>query len=179
MVWKDDRIIVRELRSLDAPILLQWLTNPEVLAFYEGRDVHFTPEMIQEKFYDGVLFRCMVEWREKPVGYVQFYPVEGEERLEYQFTGSEQKVFAMDQFLGEPELWGKGIGRQFIRLVLSHLFKEFGAQAVLLDPHSNNLRAIRCYEACGFQKERFLPAHELHEGQKRDCWLMVCRKAPD
>lgn len=178
MMWKDGSAIVRELRSEDAPLLLQWLSNPEVLAFYEGRDVRFTPEMIREKFFDGELSRCIVEWEGKPAGYIQFYPVEGEDRLEYQFTGPEQIVFAMDQFLGEPELWGKGIGRRFIRLILTHLFEEYGAQAVLLDPHADNLRAIRCYEACGFQKEGFLPAHELHEGEKRDCWLMVCRKAP-
>lgn len=35
-----------------------------------------------------------------------------------------------------------------------------------------DLRAIRCYEACGFRKVKRLPAHELHEGQWKDCWLM-------
>ena len=94
-------------------------------------------------------------------------------------TDSERQVFGMDQFLGEPGLWGKGIGRKFIRLILKHLFEDCGAEAVVLDPHADNLRAIRCYEACGFRKETFLPAHELHEGKMRDCWLMVCRDSPN
>ena len=50
-----------------------------------------------------------------------------------------------------------------------------GARAVILDPHDNNPRALRCYEACGFQKIKFLPAHELREGQWEDCWLMEYR----
>lgn len=179
MRLEEGMVTVRDLLPEDAPVLLKWLTNPEVLAFYEGRDACFTLGKIQEVFFDGENTRCIIEWQGKPAGYVQFYPVEGEDRQEYQFDGPEQHVFGMDQFLGEPGLWGKGIGRRFIRLILAHLFGERGAEAVVLDPHANNLRAIRCYEACGFRKEKFLPAHEFHEGKMRDCWLMVCRESPN
>lgn len=174
--WKDGPLSVRPLRDGDAALLLRWLTDPRVLEFYEGRDAHFTLETIREEFFDGALTRLIVEWEGRPAGYVQLYPVEGEDREEYAFDGPEQRVFAMDQFLGEPELWGHGVGRRFIRLLLEFLFGEKGAQAVLLDPHTDNVRAIRCYEACGFRKEKLLPAHELHEGTMRDCWLMVCRE---
>ena len=179
MRLEDGMVTVRELVPEDASVLLKWLTDSEVLAFYEGRDAHFTLEKIQKVFFDGENTRFIIEWQGKPAGYVQFYSVEGDGRTEYQFDGPEQRVFGMDQFLGEPGLWGKGIGRKFIRLILKHLFEDCGAEAVVLDPHADNLRAIRCYEACGFRKEKFLPAHELHEGKMRDCWLMVCRDSPN
>ena len=43
---------------------------------------------------------------------------------------------------------------------------------MVLDPHVDNERAIRCYEACGFHKVKKLPKHELHDGVWVDCWLM-------
>ena len=59
--------------------------------------------------------------------------------------------------------------------VLAKRLQEAGAAAVILDPHANNPRALRCYEACGFRKVKFLPQHELHEGVWEDCWLMEYR----
>ena len=46
------------------------------------------------------------------------------------------------------------------------------ASKVILDPHIGNVRAIRCYEKCGFRKVKLLSLHELHEGEYRDSWLM-------
>jgi len=38
--------------------------------------------------------------------------------------------------------------------------------------------AVRCYEKSGFKKVKLLPAHELHEGAMRDCWLMERSNTP-
>lgn len=46
---------------------------------------------------------------------------------------------------------------------------------MFLDPHTRNTRAIRAYTKAGFQKARFLPKHELHEGEMQDAWLMEYR----
>lgn len=173
-------ISVRELTQADAAVLLRWLTDDRVLEWYEGRDAGFTPEKIQEHFYadDAAVNRCIVEYEGKPVGYVQYYPLDADGLEEYAYTaqtadtGPAHSVYAMDQFLGEPDCWGRGIGRQFIGLLLSYLTRECGAKTVLLDPHADNNRAIRCYEACGFHRVKLLSAHELHEGTWRDCVLM-------
>ncbi len=169
-------VTVRPLLESDAGVLLKWMTDPAVLEWYEGRDAVFTPERIQADFYDGEpLCRCIVEYQKRPVGYVQVYPLDGDGKKEYGYPDPDRRVFAMDQFLGEPDCWNKKIGRAFIGLLLEYLTKEEGAQSVVLDPHANNLRALRCYEACGFRKQKLLPAHELHEGVMEDCWLMEYR----
>lgn len=93
---------------------------------------------------------------------------------EYCYEGKEKTIYAIDQFIGEPELWGKGIGKRFLYLIQTYLVQEKGAEVILLDPHADNPRALRAYEAAGFQVVKFLPAHELHEGVMRDCWLMAC-----
>lgn len=81
-------VSVRPLAQEDAPLLLKWLTDPRVLEWYEGRDAAFTPERIQEDFYEENeaepdMRRCVVEYEGAPVGYVQVYPLGGEGFREY------------------------------------------------------------------------------------------------
>ena len=78
----------------------------------------------------------------------------------------------MDQFIGEPKYWSKGIGSSFLKMMASHLKENMAAERVLLDPHQDNKRAIRAYEKAGFKIIKSLPKHEMFEGEKVDCWLM-------
>ncbi len=172
---KLEKVGLRRLKPSDAVYLLKWLTNPVVLEFYEGRDFQCSMEIVQEHFYDSDpgVERWSITYDNLPIGYLQSYFVTEEMQQEYHYNGNEKVVYAIDQFIGEPELWGKGIGRTFLRLIQNYLVQEKGAEVILLDPHADNPRAIRTYQAVGFQPVKFLPAHELHEGIMRDCWLMV------
>ena len=87
----------------------------------------------------------------------------------------EEKIYAMDQFIGEPEYWNMGIGAEYCRVVCQYLRTEMDADAVILDPRKNNLRAVRAYQKAGFKIIKELPEHELHEGKKEDCVLMEWR----
>ena len=71
----------------------------------------------------------------------------------------------MDQFIGEPNYWSKGIGTRYIKLILN-FEKERNANAVILDPHKNNPRAIRAYQKSGFRIIEDLPEHELTRAKK-------------
>ena len=118
-------VSLRLLAPEDAPYLLKWLTDPAVLEWYEGRDRPFTPEMVQEHFYgEDEVSRCAILYEGRPVGYVQVYPF--------------KDGFAMDQFIGEPDCWGRHIGRTFIGQILDYLVKIENAQAVYVDPHTDN-----------------------------------------
>ena len=81
----------------------------------------------------------------------------------------------MDQFIGEPEYWSRGIGSKYVQMVLKFLKAEQNADAVILDPWKSNARAIRAYEKAGFKIIAELPEHEVHEGKKVDCYLMEYR----
>ncbi len=170
-----NKIGLRRLKPSDAAYLLKWLTNPTVLEFYEGRDFQCSMEIVQEHFYDSDPWveRWAITYDSFPIGYLQSYHATEEMQQEYHYDGNEQVVYAIDQFIGEPELWGKGIGRTFLRLIQDYLVREKGAEVILLDPHADNPRAIRAYQSVGFQPVKFLPAHELHEGVMRDCWLLA------
>jgi aminoglycoside 6'-N-acetyltransferase len=154
-----------------------WLSDPRVLEFYEGRDRPFSLEMVRQIFDPAALEEegvvpAILEYQGQPVGYLQFYPAYLEE-YHFDETGT---VYGLDLFIGQPAVWGKGVGTAFIRLLLRYLFTEKGADWVILDPHVDNLRAIRAYEKCGFRKIKLLPKHEWHEGSYVDCWLMGVSK---
>jgi aminoglycoside 6'-N-acetyltransferase len=74
---------------------------------------------------------------------------------------------AIDAFIGEPEMLGRGHGARFLRLLVERLLSE-GAPVVAIDPGVSNLRARRAYEKAGF---RAGPVVETGEGP---AVLMMC-----
>lgn len=171
---ENENIRIRDFRETDLPMMLKWLTDDRVLEYYEGRDVRFTMETLSAHFLaeipDG--FRVIVESADRPIGYGQIYQLRGEQLRAYDVPDSGDVIFAMDQFIGEPEYWNRGIGTSFLRLMASWLKTNKGADRILLDPRKNNFRAIRAYEKAGFRVIGTLPEHELFEGKKEDCLLM-------
>lgn len=72
---------MRLLTEADAPLLTRWLSDPRVLEFYSGRDCPHDRERVREHFYvSDYVTRCLVEWNEQAIGYLQFYPVEPESK---------------------------------------------------------------------------------------------------
>ena len=55
----------------------------------------------------------------------------------------------IDQFIGEPDMIGRGHGSAFVREHVDRLFAG-GVPAVGVDPDPENARAIRAYEKAGF-----------------------------
>lgn len=166
----------RPLTEPDLEYMLKWLTDERVLEFYEGRDFQCDMESLREKYLERESAPgFMIELNGEPIGYSQMYPVRGELFAEYDYPETDENVYAMDQFIGVPELWGKGIGTQYLRMALGYLKNEKAAEVVLLDPHENNTRAVRAYEKAGFRIQKKLPAHEAFEGTMADCLLMEYR----
>jgi aminoglycoside 6'-N-acetyltransferase len=171
-LFQKDRLIVRKLQIDDWQELYKWLTNPEVAQFYEGRDQNFTKEKIVDKFYQGdETTKCLVLYDDVAIGYIQYYPIDEEEREKYHYS-TDDIVYGIDQFIGESSEWNKGIGTKLVLQMVRFLQENMEAKYIVLDPQVSNTRAIRCYEKVGFQKKKKLIKNEFHEGKWRDCWLM-------
>lgn len=175
---KEKDIRVRTLTLKDLPYLFKWLTDDRVLEFYGGRDQNFTEQDIVEEYYEEdneIATRLIVECNDIPIGYVQVYDMIDEFYDSYHYDKSDEIAYCMDQFIGEPDYWNKGIGTRFMRMILEYLVTQKCANAVILDPHQNNPRAVRMYEKAGFKIIKELPKHELREGVMEDCYLMEYR----
>ena len=168
----------RLMNEDDLILMCKWLTDNRVLEFYEGRDKKYTQKEIWEHYteqWTDEIYRVIIECDTIPIGYAQIYRVQGEIFNEYNYHDTDKKIYAMDQFIGEPEYWNKGIGTEYCRLACQYLRTEMCADRVILDPRKNNPRAIRAYQKAGFEIIKELPEHELHEGKKEDCVLMEWR----
>jgi aminoglycoside 6'-N-acetyltransferase len=170
----DGDIEIRPLKEDDKYILAKWLSDPEVLQYYEGRDCPFTIEMVEEKFFiqSDEAVRCMFLFKGREIGYVQYYPIDEEERSKYGYNHSNEEIYGTDQFIGEPDYWDRGVGTMLINALKEYLTGTMGVERLVMDPMVWNERAIRCYEKCGYRKTKILPNNELHEGIWHDAWIV-------
>lgn len=60
------------------------------------------------------------------------------------------KKVVLGIMLGREDKFGKGIGREAIRMALEQAQKQLGYQSVELHVRQENARAIACYQRCGF-----------------------------
>jgi aminoglycoside 6'-N-acetyltransferase len=177
---KTGDVIIRKMRdeASDYRLMAKWLTDDRVLEFYEGRDQPHSYETVVKKYRPRVVGEspvqpCILVYKRREAGYLQYYPV-----LEPQEYGLEEALgtYGIDLFVGDSRYWGQGVGTRALTALVAYLFEEFGAKRIVIDPHVDNLRAIRAYEKAGFRKVKVLPEHELHEGVRRDCWLMAIER---
>ena len=179
MLFTEGELACRLMRDddYDVGLMARWLSDARVLEFYEGRDNAFDPARVREKFGprargEDRVTSVILEAEEVPVGYLQYYSLSEHERQEYGVAAG-IRAFGMDMFIGEVDRWGQGIGSRTVRGLLRYLAQRHNAELLVADPLTTNVMAIRAYEKGGLHKARLLPAHELHEGIRRDAWLMA------
>jgi len=131
----------RLLRVTDFPLLLTWLSHDHVKQWWNDGDdtlekvaMHYGAE---EPDVARFILLASTEAGESPLGYFQYYIVSKE-------------IIGIDQFIGEAERINQGIGTAAIKLFLEMIVTRHKPQQVIIDPHPENKRAIRCYEKVGF-----------------------------
>jgi aminoglycoside 6'-N-acetyltransferase len=60
----------------------------------------------------------------------------------------------------DPEVHGRGIGRDAVRTLARHLVHDRGHHRLVIDPAADNAAAIRCYTAVGFRPVGVLRDYE-------------------
>lgn len=74
--------------------------------------------------------------------------------------------------IGDKAYWGRGYGRECIRLLLRYAFRYQNLHKVWLQVHRRNERAAAAYRACGFAEEGSLRQHVWSNGQYDDLVFM-------
>lgn len=179
----DNDIVIRSMHDTenDYALMTRWLSDERIAEFYGGRDIKRTPESVKE-LYQARIFGtvpvtpCIIEYGSKPIGFIQFYPAVGNLPDTFEPLVNQPDVYGIDMFLGETDFWGKGIGTNAVRLLVHYLFEEKHAVRIIVDPFTENKRAIKMYEKAGFIKHRRMEGIEKHEGVLRDFWLMLCER---
>ncbi|WP_391118208.1 GNAT family N-acetyltransferase [Psychrobacillus sp. L3] len=156
MLNKND-ILIRPMNEDDYILMAKWLSDEKVLEYY-GPEL--TLEQVIIKYAPRIegnhsVKPCIVEFQNTPIGFMQYYPIPEAQTMAYGYLENE-KIVGIDQFIGETNLWGKGIGPNMIEMLLEYISLKEEAHRVILDVKNTNVRAIKCYEKCEFRKVRSL-----------------------
>jgi aminoglycoside 6'-N-acetyltransferase len=138
----------RRFTRADLRMVAGWLRTPEVVRWW---GVSEREEILLAQDLDEPLMRqWIVEHRRRPFAYAQAYPAKAwpQSHLAHLPDGA----MAVDVFVGEPAMLGRGHGRRFLRLIAELLLAE-GAPVVAIDPVLNNHRARRAFGHAGFVEE--------------------------
>ncbi len=134
----------RKATTADLTLLLRWQSRPHVREWWDSVEPSSEKEL-----EDPRVARWIVSIAGRPLGYMQDYTVHGWEN--HHFFELPQGSRGIDQFIGEPDMIGKGHGPAFIAERMRVLFKE-GAPIVATDPDPDNARAIAAYKKAGFEE---------------------------
>jgi aminoglycoside 6'-N-acetyltransferase len=138
--------VFRQVVQEDIAMLDIWLRTPAVVRWWgepEGQ-----ARLLEEDLSDPRMTMRIVSFHGRPFAYAQHYAVHTWPHPHFAClpTGSR----AIDAFIGESDMVGKGHGSAFLRLLAEQLIDE-GAPLVAIDPHIHNFRARRAYEKAGFR----------------------------
>ncbi|UQX55205.1 acetyltransferase [Cytobacillus pseudoceanisediminis] len=134
MILKND-LLIRLMNDNDFEVMVKWLNDQSVLEFYEEPPSNI--DMVIKKYGPKVegkhyVIPCIVEYKNEPVGYIQYYELQEDELKRYGYSAN-KNIYGIDQFIGDTQLWGKGIGTTMILMMLNYLSKNKGASSVVLE----------------------------------------------
>lgn len=137
----------REATPADLPMLAAWLAEPHVAKWWNDGPEASLAE-IRQAMESIDTEPLVVELDGRPIAYLQSYDPHLEEDHPYQ--DQPFGTLGMDISIGPSDLVGKGHGSAIVQQYAEMLFEE-GCVRIVIDPHPDNLRAIRAYEKAGFR----------------------------
>lgn len=141
------------LREAHLPMLREWLLRSHVAAWWgEAETVEeLRADYIGNRTASDATRAYIATAAGAPVGFIQCYVVRGSGGGWWE-EETDPGARGIDQFLADPQRQGQGLGRAMIRAFVEALFADPSVTVVQTDPDPSNLRAIRCYEAAGFER---------------------------
>ncbi|WP_421723330.1 GNAT family N-acetyltransferase [Bauldia sp.] len=133
----------RQVTMRDVPLLMDWRSRPHIRRWWDAGEPYD-----QDEIDDPRVARWIVALDGRPFAFMQDYAVHGWE--EHHFAHLPEGSRGIDQYIGEPEMIGRGHGSAFIANRMKDMF-DAGAPVIATDPHPDNARAIAVYEKLGFR----------------------------
>ncbi len=146
--------IFRPVTPIDLPLIRGWLTQPHVAEWWHDPVEQF--ELVSGDLDHPDVAQFIVVADEKPFAYLQCYNLSD---WNTGFGPQPEGTRGLDQFIGEPDMVGRGHGSALIQIFADRLLAA-RTPRVVIDPDPANARAIRAYEKAGFTKDRVVETSE-------------------
>ena len=136
----------RPMTRADLPLVRRWLAEPQVVQWWGDPSEQY--DLVSGDLGEPAMDQFIVSAGASDFAYLQCYDLTA---WNSGFGEQPRGTRGIDQFIGEPEMIGRGHGSTFIRAFVDDRLKE-GAPRIVTDPDPANARAIRAYEKAGFEK---------------------------
>ena len=127
--------------------IYEWCQNKDVYEWFEQRIL--TYDEIVSKYKNKLLNKkqdlYLINYNNKDIGLVQIYKYEDDINLNYNNT------YEYDLFIGNTNYLNKGIGKEIVELIDNLIYTKYKSDYIILRPFKRNIRAIKCYQKCGFK----------------------------
>ena len=140
----------RPLTVDDLARVRQWLTASHVAQWWGDPGEQFA--LVSGDLDHPDMAQFIVELHRRPFAYLQSYDLTA---WDSGFGRQPSGTRGIDQFIGEPDMIGRGHGSAFIRAFVARLIAD-GVPRIVTDPDPANGRAVRAYEKAGFCKDRIV-----------------------
>lgn len=139
------RIYLSPRNSEDVEKFTNWLNDFEITD-YLGRSGNIVTldaerKYLEENVNSQATFVIVTLADDKMIGTVSL------ERIK---TGHQSAILGI--FIGDKDYLNDGYGTEAIKLILDYGFNYLNLHSISLHVLSCNIRAIKCYEKCGFKK---------------------------
>jgi aminoglycoside 6'-N-acetyltransferase len=140
----------RAMTSDDLPMIRRWLKTPELVRWWGEPDEQYA--LVSGDLDHPDMDQFIVATDDRAFGYIQCYALSS---WNQGFGPQPLATRGIDQFIGEPEMIGRGHGSAFIRQFSDSLLTS-GIPRLVTDPDPENVYAVRAYAKAGFQGERVI-----------------------
>lgn len=165
----DVDIVLRPLCDAHLPHLYKWCADPEVLYWTEGvtanTNLSYGPETVRQ-IYGGVSQNALcflIEADGAPIGECWLQRMNLPEVKALYPDGLD--VRRIDMSIGEKAYWGKGIGTQFIGMMVDFAFYGEHVDVLHCFCEDYNVRSRRMWEKHGFAQVLAEPLSQPQKGQ--------------
>jgi len=137
----------RPATRADLPMLRVWLATPDVVRWWGDPAEQYA--LLEGDLSEPLMTMRIVTLDDHPFAYAQHYEVHSWPRPH--LADLPHGARAIDAFIGEPVMIGRGHGAAFLRALADQLIAD-GAPLVAIDPDAANTRAVNAYRNAGFKK---------------------------
>ena len=178
LIYKNNMALRRmNNEERDMQLILKWLSEPELLQWVYGEDAPWSIDKVTFKFSENTapestVTACFIMQDNEEIGYIQYYPITKDS---YKFNSNDtyekvKKGYGTDIFIGDPSLWGHGIGVQALKLLEEHLKNTAAVDLICADPAEDNERALHFWKKIGFSSIDLI---ENYDDKNKKSVLMI------
>jgi RimJ/RimL family protein N-acetyltransferase len=162
VVLPNKRLNLKVLSSKDiSEEYVSWLNNYEIVQFTEQKYIEHNREtvidFVNRKYNSNLDLLFGIFFDARHIGNIKLGPIDFNHR-----------VSDVSFFIGEKNMWGRGLMTQVIEAVVGIAFGECGLDKVTAGAYANNIGSIRALEKNGFLLEGRRVKQILFEGKRID-----------